>query len=116
MKPDPEEFRRLGKEVGELVAQKNEAYGNSFSTAGEALRLLYPDGIRSNQYSDALAIVRVWDKMMRIATDRDAMGESPYRDIAGYGLLGAERAERERALAEVREGFPKGSLGASEGP
>jgi hypothetical protein len=34
------------------------------------------------------------DKLFRIATARDALGESPYRDIAGYGLLGAARAER----------------------
>jgi hypothetical protein len=25
---------------------------------------------------------------MRIATDRDALGESPYADISGYGILG----------------------------
>lgn len=104
-RPDPDEFRRIGAEVGELVAQKNESYGNSFSTVGEALRLLYPDGIQPDQYTDALALVRVWDKMMRIATDRDAMGESPYRDIAGYGLLGTERVERaRRALEEAQKG------------
>jgi hypothetical protein len=94
--PDPDEFRRIGTEIGELVAEKNTAYGNSFSTVGEALRLLYPKGIQPDQYADALALTRIWDKMMRIATDRDAMGESPYRDIAGYGLLGAERVERGR--------------------
>jgi len=33
------------------------------------------------------------DKLFRIATDKDALGESTYRDIAGYGILGAFRAE-----------------------
>ena len=28
------------------------------------------------------------DKLFRIATRKDAFGESPYRDIAGYALLG----------------------------
>lgn len=107
-RPDPNEFRRLGTEVGELVAQKNEAYGNSFSTVGEALKLLYPDGIQPDQYTDALALVRVWDKMMRIATDRDALGESPYRDIAGYGLLGAERVERARKSLEAAQKASEG--------
>lgn len=30
-------------------------------------------------------------RAFRAATDRDALGESPWRDIAGYGLLGAAR-------------------------
>jgi hypothetical protein len=38
--------------------------------------------------------------MMRIATDRDAMGESPFRDIGGYAVLGAERVERTRKTLE----------------
>ena len=42
------------------------------------------------------AVVRVLDKLFRIATDRDALGESPWRDIAGYGLLGARRVEAQR--------------------
>lgn len=94
--PNPADFERIGAEIGKLVAEKNRAYGNSFNTIGEALRLLYPDGIQPDQYTDALALVRIWDKMMRVATDRDALGESPFRDIAGYGVLGAERVERQR--------------------
>lgn len=97
--PNPEDFRRIAREIGDLVAKKNAAYGNAFNTAGEALRLLYPEGIRPEQYDDALAVVRIWDKLMRIATARDALGESPFRDIAGYGLLGTERVERAREVS-----------------
>lgn len=86
---DSEDLKGLGKHIGELVASKNEAYGNSFGTAGEALRLLYPEGLKPDQYDDALALVRIWDKMKRIATHKDAFGESPFVDIAGYGILGA---------------------------
>lgn len=43
------------------------------------------------QMDDALCVVRILDKLFRIATDRDALGESPYVDIAGYALLGAAR-------------------------
>lgn len=81
-------FEQIGAEIGEIVAEKNAAYGSSFAKAGEFLRLLYPNGLRPEQYADALLLVRIFDKQMRIATDRDALGESPYGDISGYGVLG----------------------------
>lgn len=82
-------FRQIAAEVGALVEEKNAAYGDAARTCGEALRLLYPDGIRPEQYADALLIVRVWDKLKRIATRKEAFGESPWRDIAGYAVIGA---------------------------
>jgi dihydrofolate reductase len=89
-------YEELGRSVGALVDVKNRAYGSAFDDAGEFLKLLYPDGIQPGQYTDALALVRIFDKMKRIATDRDALGESPYRDIAGYGLLGLRRVEKSK--------------------
>ncbi len=91
------DYAALGKEIGELVNEKQRAYGNSFGKAGDVLKILYPDGIEPDQYDDALCIVRILDKLFRIATDKDALGESPYRDIAGYGLLGAENSENKKA-------------------
>lgn len=82
-------FERLGREIGALVDAKNQAYGNSFQRSGTVLRELYPDGISTNQYDDMLCIVRILDKLFRVANDKNAFGESPYRDIAGYGILGA---------------------------
>ena len=87
------EYEQLGLEIGKLVQQKNRAYGDSFAKSGDFLRLLYPNGIKPEQYLDALAVVRIWDKLMRIATSKHALGESPYRDIAGYGILGAKFSE-----------------------
>ena len=86
---DKNSFRSVATEIAELTAEKNAAYGDAFSKSGDFLRLLYPDGIRPEQYGDALALVRIFDKQMRIANRKDAFGENPYRDIAGYGLLGA---------------------------
>jgi hypothetical protein len=83
------DYERLGREIGRLVNEKKKAYGNSFGKAGEFLKLLFPDGIEPDKYIDALALVRIFDKQMRIATHKDALGENPYQDIAGYGLLGA---------------------------
>jgi len=35
-----------------------------------------------------LAITRVLDKLFRLATRKDAFGESPWNDICGYAILG----------------------------
>jgi hypothetical protein len=94
----PEDLKRIALEMGDLVAEKNAAYGNAFVDAGEFLRLLYPKGITPYEYGDALLLVRIFDKCKRIATRKDAFGESPYRDIAGYGLLGAAKDEFNAAV------------------
>ena len=93
-------FRELGTQVGEMVDRKREAYGSSFAKSGDFLRLLFPDGLPPDRYDDALLQVRIFDKQMRIATDRDAFGESPYVDIAGYGLLGTQlHADKSASVA-----------------
>jgi hypothetical protein len=89
-------YAELGAGIGRLVEEKQAAYGDSFGRAGEVLRVLYPEGIRPDQLDDALAIVRIVDKLFRIATAPDALGESPYRDIAGYAILGTARTEARR--------------------
>ena len=86
-------FPEMGRRVGELVAEKQSAYGNSFGQAGQILRVLYPNGVPVEKMEDMLTVVRVLDKLFRIATDRDAMGESPWKDICGYALLALSKAE-----------------------
>ena len=81
-------YEELAQQVGALVDEKNRAYGDSFHKAGDFLKIIYPDGIPPEKYIDALCIVRMFDKLMRIATKKDAFGESPYQDIMGYALLG----------------------------
>lgn len=87
-------FENIGKNIGKLVDEKNAAYGSSFAEAHKILSVLYPDGIKPEQYTDALAIIRVIDKLFRIATAKDAFGESPWKDIAGYGILGVHNSEK----------------------
>jgi hypothetical protein len=84
-------FTELAQSVGALVEEKNRAYGNSFDKTGHFFRLLFPDGIRPEQYEDALCLVRMFDKMQRIATAPGAFGEDPYQDLVGYALLGLRR-------------------------
>ena len=88
-------FEKIGSEIGKLVEQKNQAYGNSFSNSRDVLKVLYPNGIMPEQYGDMLAITRIIDKLFRVATKKDAFGESPFKDIAGYGILGAANDEPE---------------------
>ena len=97
---DNRTYEGLGKAIGSLVDDKQKAYGDSFNRAGDVLRSLYPDGIRPDQYDDLLAIARIVDKLFRVAThgSQDPMKESPGRDIAGYGLLMANRHEQARGI------------------
>ena len=88
-------YDEIGKKVGELVQQKQKAYGDSFGKAGECLRQMYPNGIKPEQYDDLLTITRVLDKLFRIANDANAFEENPYQDIVGYGLLAMKRYDKE---------------------
>lgn len=91
-------YEQVGKELGQLVEEKNAAYGDSFGQANKILEALYPNGVQPEQYLDLLAIVRVVDKLFRIANKKDAFGESPWRDICGYAILGvANDLEKEKA-------------------
>jgi len=80
-----------GKEIGELVQRKNTEYGDSYNRSGEILAILYPEGIRPEEYKDVLGIIRVIDKLFRIAHGKQG-NEDPWADIAGYGLLGMEES------------------------
>lgn len=86
-------YRFIAEEVARLVEQKNAAYGSAFERSGEILKHLYPDGVRPEQYTDMLAVIRIVDKLFRIAAQKGAFEESPYRDIIGYGILGVAKDE-----------------------
>lgn len=74
---------------------KNRKYGDAVRKTVEILKVLYPEGIHPDQYSDLLLLVRVQDKMVRIASytseRREKDDESPWADIRGYGILGEEK-------------------------
>ena len=86
-------YEEFFQEIGKLVDEKQESYGDSFGKSGDVLRIFYPNGIRPDQYDDMLAVTRIIDKQFRIANNKDAFGESPFKDICGYGGLGAKRHE-----------------------
>ena len=82
-----EDFLEAAQDVGNTVARKNIQYGDSFSKTGSILKILYPTGIRVDQYDDVLTVARVIDKLFRIATKARDDEEDPWFDICGYSLL-----------------------------
>jgi hypothetical protein len=80
-------YEKLGQKVGKVVDDKQIKYGDSYGKSDAILKALYPNGIHPEQYKDLLFIVRVNDKLSRIATSNDKDGENPAMDIAGYSLL-----------------------------
>ena len=96
-------FEKIAEQIGKLVTEKNLAYGSSFAESHKILEVLYPNGIKPEQYTDALAIIRVIDKLFRLATNKDAFGESPWRDIAGYAILGTARDDERKQILDKRD-------------
>lgn len=90
-KPQDSVFIEIAKSIGALVADKNAAYGDSFSKSDQILKVLYPTGVKPEQYGDLLTVTRIVDKLFRVATRKDAFGESPWKDVCGYALLSIRR-------------------------
>lgn len=82
------DYVKTATEIGKLVEDKQDAYGDSFSKSEEIIKILFPNGVTAENYRDLLTVTRIIDKLFRIATRKNAFSESPYRDIAGYALLG----------------------------
>lgn len=83
----PGKYEVLGEVIGGMVDEKNQQYGDAFNQGGKILAILYPEGVRPDQYRDMLGVIRVIDKLFRIANGKQG-DENPWQDIAGYGLLG----------------------------
>lgn len=81
------DYEEIAKKIGRLVQTKNYAYGDSFSKTAAMLSFLYPNEIRLSQYCDVAVIIRVLDKLCRVAQGNDPYGENPWEDIAGYAIL-----------------------------
>ncbi len=87
------EYESIALEIARLVTTKQIQYGDSFSKAYLVMQVLYPNGISSKQMKDALVVVRIIDKLFRVANNN--MGEEDaFQDITGYGLLAVVRNKR----------------------
>ena len=93
------EYEQKGSEIGRLVDAKNKAYGDAFHRTEKILQELYPNGVPVEQYGNILPIVRILDKLFRIASLSSMESpdeEDPWMDIAGYAILmlGAEEKRK----------------------
>jgi len=88
-------LKNIINNLGILLEEKNKSYGSAFSQSSEVLKILYPNGIQPDQYTDLLLTTRILDKLFRIANDKSAFNEEPWKDIAGYGILGVYKEQEE---------------------
>lgn len=86
-------YKKVALEVADLTSNKNIAYGDGISFVENTLLLLFPNGIPVEKYNDVFLIIRLLDKICRISHDKDAYGESPWKDINGYSLLALIKKE-----------------------
>lgn len=83
------ETERFFADLGKLVHEKSQSYGDSIRTSAKILEILYPNGVQPHQFRDMLLTARVLDKLGRIANKKDAFGDSAWLDVGGYGGRGA---------------------------
>jgi hypothetical protein len=87
------EYEVLATAIGRLTDEKSKQYGDSAERAEKIMKVLYPNGVPVEAFKNALLIVRMCDKLCRIATQDttgvDGAGEDAWKDMAGYSLIGA---------------------------
>lgn len=85
--PEMATYELIAMEIASLLQIKNAAYGSAFEKTTLILTQLYPNGIPLESYKDVHVVVRVLDKLSRIAQNNDPLGEDPWKDICGYSIL-----------------------------
>jgi len=81
-------LKQIASDVAIIVEEKNREYGGAFQKVSEILSILFPNGIPRSKYHDVAILVRVLDKICRIATANDKnVKKDAWLDITGYGLL-----------------------------
>lgn len=90
MESKPSTYEQVALSIAKLVEKKQIQYGNSFSFSYEVMKVLYPNGMTIEQMSDALVVIRIIDKLFRIANGNKG-NEDAFSDIVGYGLLSVVR-------------------------
>ena len=92
MSTTEEYYTNMAATIGSLLATKEKAYGFSYATTPEILKILFPNGVGVKDYDKLLYITRVIDKLNRIANNDNT--EDPYQDICGYSLLAMRKRDK----------------------
>lgn len=110
---DADDYESAGGLLGALVLEKQRQYGNALKRAAEMLAILWPDGLPVDQYLDACSVMRVIEKLSRVAAG-DLGDESAWLDIAGHGLVAARLSRQSVSDFETRHETEAISTGCQE--
>jgi len=81
------DFHALASELADMLTDKNRKYGDSYARMAHVLPIFYPDGVPGEHLLDAVFILRIVDKLMRISSAQKDDDEDAVADIAGYAIL-----------------------------
>ena len=92
-----ERLDHVNEWVFNMVIEKNKTYGDSVGKATALLKILYSPHICFYQYSTLHYVIRILDKLSRIAGGEvdEKKTRDAWTDIAGYALLAASELEDE---------------------
>jgi hypothetical protein len=77
-------FKEKALEVAEMLERKSEEYDAPYDSDNEFLKIMYPDGVPPNQYSNMVLCLRLYDTLKKLTKT----GDTKYIEyIAGYGIL-----------------------------
>lgn len=103
---DERKFEKISNEIGKFTDLKNKQYGSSVDATYKMMKVLmerytYDEDnylMPKALLKDMLLQVRMMDKQNRIFNNPSGKGdsESPYRDLAGYSLIGIDMVERNK--------------------
>ena len=80
-------WQTIADDMTSLLKAKRDSYGNNLACTPEIMKLMYPSGITHEQLDDFLILVRMVDKMFRIANGANfKLGEDAWKDLAGYAM------------------------------
>ena len=91
------DIREILGEVASIVEEKDKAYGGAVDEVGKFLKILFPNGILPEQFDDLTFILRIFDKLKRMARDPNSLNEDTCQDLIGYASLWL-RSRRKRGL------------------
>lgn len=99
-------FEKIATELGKFTDKKNKQYGSSVDATYEMMKVLmerYKNEddtytIPQSLLKHILLQVRMMDKINRIFNNPSGKGdsESPYKDLAGYSLIGVDMVENNK--------------------
>ena len=83
------------KDIEELLEKKNHSYGNSVARSADMMRALFPCGMGIQVYHRVHFMIRIFDKLCRLASPNIRREEAvdAWKDIVGYGMLALRQEE-----------------------